>query len=88
MDNRFEEKLDKIVDKIADIDKTLAAQHESLKLHIKRSDLLEEHLELFRNQISPIEKHVSMVNGGLKLITLSCIIIGAITSILLVIKTH
>lgn len=40
--NRLEGKIDSIVDQMGDIKITLAKQHESLKTHIKRTDLLEE----------------------------------------------
>lgn len=71
---RIEDKLDRVRDKISDIDVTLAAQHESLKLHIKRTDLLEKKLE-------PVEKHVIMVNGVLKFIGLVSIIAAIAESI-------
>lgn len=40
--SRIENKLDSISDRIGNIDVTLAAQHESLKEHIRRTSLLEE----------------------------------------------
>ena len=42
---KFERKLDKITDKLSSIDVTLAAQHESLKEHMRRTELLERQLE-------------------------------------------
>ena len=56
---RLEDKLDKITDKISNIDVTLAEQAKDLKEHMRRTDLLEK-------KIMPIEKHVIMVNGVLK----------------------
>ncbi len=64
---RIESKIDKLDSRIDTIDITLAGQHVSLKTHIKRSDLLEAKME-------PVEKHVAMVNGALKLLSLSVII--------------
>lgn len=62
MDNkRVEEKLDKVVEKISSIDVTLAKQSVILDEHVRRSNLLEA-------KMVPLEKHVSMVNGALKLI--------------------
>ena len=61
--NRLEAKLDKIVDKIGSIDSTLASQHTSLREHIRRTELLEA-------QLRPVEKHVAMIQGALKLIGL------------------
>lgn len=65
--NKLESKIDKIVDKQTEMAIILSAQHESLKTHIKRTDLLEKALE-------PIKKHVNMVSGGLKLLGIIAII--------------
>lgn len=46
---------------LASMDKTLALQHQSLEIHIKRTDLLEQKLE-------PIERHVQQVRGVSKFI--------------------
>jgi hypothetical protein len=62
-------KLDKVYDKLQAIDVTLAAQHETLKDHIRRTEILETKLE-------PVEKHVAMVNGAVKFIMLIGISIG------------
>lgn len=58
---RIENKLDDTNEHLSAIDKTLAAQHVSLVEHIKRSDMLEK-------KLAPVEKHVAMVEGALKLI--------------------
>lgn len=56
-----ESKLDKIQEDVSEIKTHLAVYNEQLKIHIRRSDLLEE-------QMAPVKKHVDMVNGALKLI--------------------
>lgn len=66
--------LEKIFNKLHTIDITLAAQHESLKDHMRRTELLEKDLE-------PVKKHVFMVNGAIKLIS----IIGVLAAIIEVI---
>lgn len=74
MDHRFDkidEKIDKIIDKQTEMAIILAAQHESLKVHIKRTNILEAALE-------PIKRHVYMVNGGLKLIGAIAIVVELI----------
>lgn len=58
---RFEDKIDKISDKMASMDTTLAKQSVILEEHVRRTNLLEEKIE-------PIEKHVHMVHGVLKFI--------------------
>lgn len=72
--DKIENKIDKIQDNISSINSTLAAQHESLKVHIKRTDLLEQ-------QIEPIKKHVAMVHGGLKLLGLISVLAAIAESI-------
>ncbi len=76
---RFEFKLDKIDQRINNVDVTLAAQHEVLKEHVRRTNLLEE-------QIKPIEKHVSMVNGAIKFIGLLGVIAAIIEAVVMITK--
>ena len=56
-----DDKLVKIYERLNSIDTTLAAQHVSLREHIRRTEILEEKLQ-------PVEKHVAMVDGALKLL--------------------
>jgi NurA-like 5'-3' nuclease len=42
---RIEDKIDRISDKISSIDVTLVSQHESLKEHMRRTELLEKAVE-------------------------------------------
>lgn len=58
---RIEVKIDDISEKLADTNVILAQQHESLKLHMKRSDMLERAMK-------PLQRHVSMVDGVLRFI--------------------
>lgn len=66
---RIEKKLDDSNEHLASIDVTLGAQHQSLVYHIKRSDMLEA-------KIVPIEKHVAMMNGALKLLGVIATMVG------------
>lgn len=58
---RIENKIDRISDRIGSIDVTLAAQHESLSDHIRRTELLEE-------TVKPLVRHDAMMQGALKVI--------------------
>lgn len=51
--------LGKINDHLSKIDTTLAAQHENLKDHIRRTELLEE-------QIKPVNEHIHELKGVIK----------------------
>jgi hypothetical protein len=64
---RIENKIDSVKETLSDINVTLAAQHESLKDHIRRTELLESTVE-------PLKKHVAAVSGALRLLGL---VVGA-----------
>jgi archaellum component FlaC len=72
---RIENKLDKVVDQIGEINETTAKQQVSLEYHIKRTDLLEKKLE-------PVEAHVSLVSSLFKIISGIAVLAGIIEVIL------
>jgi len=84
----MEEKLGRIMDKIDSIDSslndmaiTLAKQEVSLAEHIKRSNLLEERLELLREEMRPVEKHVFYMHGALKALGVLSVVVGVVLAI-------
>lgn len=72
---RLEDKLDKVVDKIGNIDVILGKQSVILEEHVKRTNLLEL-------KLAPVEKHVAMINGTFKFLGLVAIFIGIIEGFL------
>lgn len=78
IEDKLEKKIDKLFDKVASIDSTLAAQHESLKEHIRRTELLETRIE-------PIEKHVIVMNSLRKLLTTAVVSISLVTGMIKII---
>lgn len=72
---RIEDKVDKIVDQIGYVNVTLAKQHISLELHIKRTNLLEAKLD-------PIEKHVTMIQGITKFVAQVAAVAAALAAII------
>ncbi len=72
-------KIDKVLERIGSIDVTLAEQHVVLKEHVRRTELLESALE-------PVKRHVNMVNGGVKLITLTGVIAAILEAIHMFVK--
>jgi hypothetical protein len=76
--DRIETKVDVIVDKISNIEVTLAKQHESLAHHIKRTDLLEQ-------QVEPIRVHVAKITGARELLKILSMIVALVGGILAVI---
>lgn len=67
----MEDKLDKIMERINNIDVTLGKQSVILEEHVRRTNILEKKLE-------PVEKHVAMVHGALKFLGIIAIFIGII----------
>lgn len=75
MDQDDKKRLENIEISIHSIDITLAKQSVSLDEHIRRSNLLEE-------KMVPLEHHVAMTHGALKLIGLMAAIAAIIEVIL------
>lgn len=71
--DKIEEKVDRIESKISSIDVTLAKQAKDLEHHIYRTDLAEQNIELIRQEMQPVKKHVALMDASLK-------VIGAISS--------
>ena len=61
-------KLDKILEKISNIDITLAKQQASLDEHIRRTEIAESHIDDIKEDLKPVHAHINMVQGGLKVI--------------------
>lgn len=66
-DDRVYKKLEKIEEKIQEINITLVRNTDSLEYHIMRTDLIESDLK-------PIKNHVNLVNAGLKIVGLVVLI--------------
>ena len=76
--DKLEEKIDQKFDKVIE-----TANHQEVHLgkltvsvedHIQRTNILQDEQKEIKKTIVPIQKHVSMVNGALKLIGLGGII--------------
>lgn len=79
------DKQDKMAEDITDIKVILAKVEESLKYHIKRTDLAEEAIALNRKQfeldMKPIKNHVLMVNAAFKIIGGISVLVGIIAGV-------
>lgn len=71
--DRIEERLDKISE-------ILAINTEQLRLHIYRTELAEKRLELIESEAKHqnviVNKHIAMIEGGLKLLGLASMLLG------------
>lgn len=84
--DRIYSTLDKIQEDVSELKITSAKQEENLKEHIRRTELAEENLSLLRSEVEPIKQHVSMMNGVLKIVGLTSVIIGTIAGIFQIIN--
>jgi archaellum component FlaC len=66
---RIEDKIDDLSTHLSSIDQTLAGQHESLKHHVRRTDLLEA-------QVQPIMTHMAELKGVVRLFKFVSVIIA------------
>ncbi len=68
MNKNLDDKLDAIQEDLTEIKTHLAVYNTQLEIHIKRSETLEEKLELdmekMNQEIKPLISHVSMVQGA------------------------
>lgn len=71
--DKIEAKVDIIEEKISNIDITLAKQAKDLEHHIYRTELAEQNLDLIRQEMVPVKKHVALMDASLK-------VIGALSS--------
>lgn len=62
-------KLDKLDERLDNVDKNLAVYNEQLKIHIKRTELLEK-------DVAPIKTHVIQVQGVAKFIAILSALAG------------
>ena len=65
---KIEEKLDKVDEKLSSIDVTLAKQAKDLEHHIYRTELAEQNLDLIRQEMVPVKKHIALMDASLKVI--------------------
>lgn len=68
---------------LASIDKTLALQAQQLELHIKRTNLAEENMELLRKEFKPIQTRDAIMNALVKAFIVLC---GASSALYYVLK--
>jgi hypothetical protein len=81
MEERILDKLDKIDDRLNDMDKTLVRNTTSLEEHMKRSDALEKLINAQSDAMRPVEDHVRHMQGAGKLIVWASVVLGIVAAI-------
>lgn len=80
--DRIESRLDQVADNVSSINVTLAAQHQSLVDHMRRTELAEKAIELNRQELRAVEAHISRVEGIAKFLTSLVAVAGVVVAIL------
>ena len=65
---RLFDTLDKISDRVGNLEITAAKHDANLEEHMKRTALAEESIALIRQELKPVEKHVYFVEAIIKVI--------------------
>ena len=85
--------LDKVYNKqevismdVNEIKVVLGKQEENLRLHMYRTELAEQNIELLREQVTPIEKHVYLMHAILKVVGGLVVFTTLIISILKIVQ--
>lgn len=66
--NRIEDKIDKITDRLNDIDKTLVRNTADLENHMKRTEQNETMIKGLQEDLKPVKSHVALMNNIAKII--------------------
>lgn len=74
-----DKKLDTVLDRMGKMDTTMVRQQVILDEHVKRSNAIEE-------TIKPLQKHVNMMDGAFKFISLMAVIATIVEAIHLIFK--
>jgi predicted S18 family serine protease len=78
---QIEVKVDKLDERLDTIEKVLIKQEKNIEIHILRTNLLEESVDLLRQEMRPIEKHVHYMHGALKLVGIISLLAGIAAAI-------
>jgi hypothetical protein len=79
---KLDNKIDVVIDKMGNMEVISARHDENLKLHMKRSDAAEQGINLLKEELVPIKKHVHGVDTIIKFIMVGSSFAGAIAGIL------
>lgn len=83
---KIESKQDKILDEIIENKIINTRNTASLEEHIKRTNMLQEELNVLKEELKPVEKHVAMVSGALKLLGVISLLASLTVAIFNIIK--
>lgn len=80
--DKIEVKIDKLDGKLDSMQTVHATNSESLVRHIVRTDYLQEEVQILKDQVMPIAKHVAYATGVIKFFGIVAAICSAVAVIL------
>lgn len=81
LDDKLEQKLNKVEDRLDTMDKTLVKQESNLEAHMKRSDLLEKSQDDLKEAVKPLLKIYTVAWGITKIVGGFAIVVGILSGI-------
>lgn len=63
---KIDNKIDRLDNRLDGVEKIQVKQEANLGEHMRRTDLAEESIQLLREDLKPVQTHVSYMNGFLK----------------------
>ena len=81
--DKLEEKVDKLDSRLDSIERVLDRNTQSLEIHMKRTDTLEQYVS---TELKPIKAHVAVVSLGFKGIAWACGIVAGIITFMYMIR--
>lgn len=79
--NKILEKQERMSEDISDIKLVNIKQEENLRLHMYRTELAEQNIEILKKELVPVKKHVDLINAAVKIIAGVSILVGIIVGI-------
>ena len=78
-------KVENVDQRLTSIDKTLDRNTTQLEMHMKRSDQLESIVDVLKTktetELAPLKRHMNMIEGALKLLGVTSILIGLLSGL-------
>lgn len=84
--SKLESKIDHLDGRLDSVEKVLVKQEANIEHHVKRTDLAEENMKLFRQEMVPVKRHVDYMNGALKLIGVVGTLVALVAAAIQIVK--
>lgn len=84
---KIDSKLETISSDLTDMKVTIAKQEENIKLHIYRTEIAEENIEILKTKLEPIDTHVKYVHGVLRFFGAFSLFTGIIIGLISIFKS-